>query len=295
MPRKKTTPAPVEETTPEPVETPEVGAEPATVTEPETFPTGEAETFPEQTTPDTDEEPEGEPEVHYPEPIDAETTDPDFEIVDSDEVQEREPTAEELLATARSNTNWYALQKLVADQIYAATKEDKKDVLEAMLKVHALTRAKTFEVVIPTIHGTEEKVAQATLTGGKDGGVEVEDEEDFKTWLEDNRPELVDVIEHPAEPPRPARPAWKETVMQKNALKQVSKILKVVDGKVMDTSTGEFVPGLRYAKPKAPDDFRLSWGGANTPGKHRAMDLLLNKEVAGVTVESLVPMPELEQ
>lgn len=215
--------------------------------------------------------------------------DPDFVIIDheDDEVEARPEISESrrVLAT-------HALQKAVADQIYIAMKARNAEVLKVLLGIWRETGAKSFEIKAPTVHGGEEKIGLVSLTVPADKTV-IDDEDELLDWLEANRPELVRYLHHEATPAVAAMPAWDEATVSPAALGALVKEGKVVGDAVM-SAEGELIPGIRHIPAGDPKEFRVTWGGAGMPLKKKAIDLLTDNEIAGTSLKSIVPLPEVE-
>lgn len=224
--------------------------------------------------------------------------DPDFVIIDHDD--DDEPAAgsqnshnsQNPLTDARAVLTTHTLQKAVADQIYVAMKERNTEVLKVLLGIWRETGAKSFEIKAPTVNGTEEKIGLISLTIPSDKTV-ITDEDELLDWLEANRPDLVRYLHHEATPPVPAMPAWDEAIVSPAALPTLLKEGKVIGEDIM-SADGEIIPGLRTIPAGEPKEFRVTFGGAGAPLKARAIDLLRDNEIAGASLKSIVPLPEID-
>lgn len=219
--------------------------------------------------------------------------DPDFIIIDHDDDHRDIEESAGGLSESRRVLTTHALQKAVADQIYIAMKERNAAVLKVLLNIWRETGAKSFEIKAPTVHGGEEKIGLISLTVPADKTV-IDDEDALLDWLEANRPELVRYTHHEATPPVPAMPAWDEATVSPAALGALVKEGKVVGDAVM-SADGELIPGVRHVPAGDPREFRVTWGGAGMPLKKKAIDLLTDNEIAGTSLKSIVPLPEVEQ
>ena len=208
---------------------------------------------------------------------------------DPDATPEADAAPEAPAPDIRDVLTSHALRKLVADHIYASIKEEKKAVMDRLVADAAASGATTWTIAVTDVDGETHQIAKATLAQSKPS-IRVTDQDDLVAWLEEQRPDLVETIEHPA------TEAWTEkrvAAHTPDALLAKFKPVADEDGtRRLITDDGEFVPGVTYNSAPAPSSYTMTWGGKGSPGKVKAMDLLASDSIAG---RSLADMLELDQ
>lgn len=134
--------------------------------------------------------------------------------------------------------------------VFEANEVERRQLLEDMLDVYkapATRGDKGGSIFLPS----GDKVATVTLSESKPETV-VTDRDAFLEWCRTHRPELVEVVHHPAVE------AWEETIIRPAAAAHVAKDYKVA-GDTYITADGEPVEGVEYRLPKDPKQFSITY------------------------------------
>lgn len=128
-----------------------------------------------------------------------------------------------------------------------ANEEERKTLLDALVADYVETGNKSSTISLPS----GDKVATLTLNESKPETV-ITDRGQFMDWCRNNRPDLIEVVHHPAVE------AWEETAIRSTAAARLADDYKVA-GDMYLTPEGEPVDGVEYRLPKAPSKFTLSY------------------------------------
>lgn len=140
-----------------------------------------------------------------------------------------------------------ALMGAIASAVKDGNDEQRKTMLEQLLEQYTETGNKSFSVF--NLDG--DKVATITLNESKPETV-VTDHDSFLDWCRENRPDLIETIEHP-----PVE-GWTETRVKPAAVAHIVEDYKLA-GDTYLTADGEPVEGVEYRTPPAPSKFTLSY------------------------------------
>lgn len=131
--------------------------------------------------------------------------------------------------------------------VKAANEEERGELLAALVTDYKDTGNKSSSIFLPS----GDKVATVTLNEAKPETV-ISDREQFMEWCRSNRPDLLEVVHHPA------TEAWDETVVKPTAVAHLADDYRVAgDGYI--TADGEPVDGVEYRLPKEPSKFTLAY------------------------------------
>lgn len=166
----------------------------------------------------------------------------------------------------------FVLRKTIADLTAAIVKGERAEKLEQLLELHEDTGAKQVAVKLPS----GEQVA--TLTIAQPSPKHRVDEGRLLAWCRENRPDLVETIEHPA------TEAWTEEKVTADALSKIDAT--VVDGDWI-TADGEQVDGVHTVTPD-PSSFTVKYA---TGGQDRIIDAWRSGELAAINPGD--PLPQI--
>ena len=170
----------------------------------------------------------------------------------------------------------FALKKAIADVIAAEVGDDRSDVFKALKALYDETRAKSITINLPG----GEKVATITLPEPKPRYVV--DDPVFLDWLKDNRPDLVETIEHPAQG------AWTEERIDPKALAALDAKI-TPDGELV-TEDGVEVDGVTVDYPE-PKTFTVTYTreGKEDVGRARLIEAWKAGRLEGIDAGHNLP------
>lgn len=140
-----------------------------------------------------------------------------------------------------------ALMGAMATLVKDTNDGQRKKVLEQLLEQYRDTGNKSFSVF--NLDG--DKVASITLNESKPDTV-VSDQGAFLDWCRENRPDLIETVEHP-----PVE-GWRETRLKGAAVAHIVEDYKLA-GDTYITGEGEPVDGVEYKTAPEPSKFTLSY------------------------------------
>lgn len=216
----------------------------------------------------------------------SEPEDPNFVQVDPDTEKPLDPQE------VRAFLRLYVLQRVVNDAIgdFIGTRKESADVvLEAAAKQLGSSQ---FTVSVPTIEDIEEDIAKVSVKKSKPKTT-VASEDEFTAWLTKNYPDLVEV-EHVPEKTVVVE-AHDETRVKTNALAVVTKDATFTkDGQVV-SANGEPIPGLRHVPGGEYDGHSVTWLGTGSPGKKKALRLLVTDSIKAISAGDVIAAAALEK
>lgn len=166
----------------------------------------------------------------------------------------------------------FTLKKTIADLVSSEVKDNRAEIMDALLELHEATGAKSIAVKLPS----GEQVA--TLTISQPSPREVVDEGRLLAWARDNRPDLIETIEHPAQD------AWTEERINMEAWRRIDA--QVVDGQLI-TAEGEQVDGVKVVTD-SPRSFSVKYSKG---GQGRVIDAWRSGELS--TIEPGGTLPQI--
>lgn len=167
----------------------------------------------------------------------------------------------------------FVLMKTLADLVAAEVGDARGELMDELLAQFDDLGVKSFSVKIPGA----EKVATFTIAEPKpttkvDGAALLD-------WCIANRPELTQVVEHPA------KEAWEEVVLADEALKLLEAELALA-GEDFWTPDGEQVPGLKYVPAGRPKSFTVRY---EKGGQERVIQAWRDGDLAGIEPGANLP------
>lgn len=202
------------------------------------------------------------------------------------EPQPEQPEDEEIPVDVLLRT--FYVRQTIATRLAEIVKAERPAVLEALLKEWKRTKSKSWEVTVEDLDGDEHKVGTTTLPKTDPVNV-VTDNDAAVAWLKAN--DAADLVE------RTVIPAREEQVTEAPSAKAIAalvraKRIKIVKGQMIDTKTGETVPGFRQDPAPDPDKFTAGFGGTGTPGRELILELLEDGDLMGGAIEDLLRTPK---
>lgn len=160
----------------------------------------------------------------------------------------------------------FLLMKTLADMVGGEVAEARGELMDELLQQFDDLGVKSFTVKVPGA----EKVATFTIAEPKPA-TKV-DNAALLDWCRDNRPELTQVIEHPA------REAWEETALTDDALKVLAES-SVLVGEEYFTADGQPIEGLKYVAAGRPKSFSVKY---EKGGQERVIQAWRDGDLAGI-------------
>jgi hypothetical protein len=169
----------------------------------------------------------------------------------------------------------FLLLKTLSDLVKTEADGGRKELLPALLEQYRETGTKSFTIHIPGA----EKVATFTLAEPKPG--HKVDEKALLEWCEWHRPDLVEVVEHPAVE------AWTERKLRADVEKIIPKEYKLAGGTYV-TDAMEPVDGVEYVPAAEPTSFTVTYVGGKD-GQARVLDAYRGGELASINPGQSLP------
>lgn len=164
----------------------------------------------------------------------------------------------------------------------------RKNLLDELLTQYRETGNKSYSVSL----ASGDKAATLTLNESKPE-TRITDQAAFHTWCVENRPDLLETIEHDAVPAwsqvieHPATEAWTEVRVLPAAAAHVTKDYKLA-GDVYVTGEGEPVNGVEYVPAPEPSKFTLTYAA-----KDRGLSVVQAWRDGLVPIELDVNLPQV--
>lgn len=168
----------------------------------------------------------------------------------------------------------FLLMKTLADMVKVETDEARAELMTVLLAQYDETGTKAFSVQIPGA----EKVATFTISEPKPA-VKVQDAA-LLAWCRENRPELVEKVEHPAVE------AWTEERLTTAAVDTVAADC-MLTGTSFVTGDGELVDGIEYVPAGRPKSYTVRY---EKGGQDRVIAAWRNGELAGIEPGKNLPI-----
>lgn len=149
--------------------------------------------------------------------------------------------------TLKDETLRTALMGAMATVVKDVNEAQRAKILAELVTIYKDTGNKSWEIALPS----GDKVAQITLNSTTAEAVATNPAA-FLAWCKENRPDLVETVEHP-----PVE-GWTETRLSPAAVARVSKEYKLA-GTDYITEDGEPVDGIEYKPAPDPVKFTLSY------------------------------------
>lgn len=137
--------------------------------------------------------------------------------------------------------------KTLADVLDDAVKDARTTVTRALLDQYNEDDVKQTVVKIDG-----HKVATATVAEPK-AETKVTDSEALLAWARENRPDLIETVEHPAQE------AWTETRVKAPELTRLVEDSEDTGTGDLATGDGEIIPGVRHIAHPAPSRFSVNY------------------------------------
>ena len=164
----------------------------------------------------------------------------------------------------------FVLRKTIADMVASEVKSERGTRMEQLLDLHEDTGAKQVAVKLPS----GEQVATLTIT--QPSPKQVVDESRLLAWCKENRPDLVETVDHPA------TEAWTEERVNAEAFRRIEA--DVVDGDWI-TADGEHIDGIRTVTD-APSSFSVKYSKG---GQDRIIDAWRSGELSSIEPGGTLP------
>lgn len=169
---------------------------------------------------------------------------------------EPSPTSEPV--SLREKLQRFVAVKTLADVLNDAVKDARSTITKELVREYADN-----DVAKTVVRVNGAKVATATVNEPS-AETKVTDEEALLEWARQNRPDLVEVIEHPA------TEAWTETRVKAPELTRLVQDSEDTGSGDLTTQDGEIIPGLRYVAHPTPTSFGVHY----TRPTHKSADPL---------------------
>lgn len=170
------------------------------------------------------------------------------------------------MSTLKERNLEFLLMKTLADVVKGETDSKRTELMEKLLAQFEETGTKSFSIHIPGA----EKVATFTIAEPKPG--HKVDNDALLNWCRENRPELVETVEHPA------TEAWTEAKLRDDVEKVITTEYKLA-GDVYVTDEGEPVDGVEYVPAGTPKSFSVRY---EKGGQDRVIEAWRSGELSSI-------------
>lgn len=178
-----------------------------------------------------------------------------------------------MTTTLKDRNLRFLLMKTMSDMVKGETDAERKELMEALLAQFEETGTKSFSIGIPGA----EKVATFTISEPKPG--HKVDPAALLAWCQENRPDLVETIEHPAVE------AFTEHKLRDDIEKVITKEYKLAKDTYI-TDDGEPVAGVEYIPAGTPKSFTVTYV---KEGQQRVIDAWRGGELGNITPGTNLP------
>ena len=177
------------------------------------------------------------------------------------------------MTTLKERNLKFLLMKTLADLVKGETDAERKELMDVLLAQFEETGTKSFSIGIPGA----EKVATFTISEPKPG--HKVDPKALLEWCQENRPDLVETIEHP-----PVE-AWTEHKLRDDVEKVITKEYSLAGGIYVNDDM-EPVDGVEYVPAGTPKSFTVTYV---KDGQKRVIEAWRNGELAGIEPGANLP------
>jgi hypothetical protein len=181
------------------------------------------------------------------------------------------------MTTLKEQNLRFLLMKTLTDMVKTETDAGRSELMEVLLEQFEETGTKSFSVGIPGA----EKVATFTIAEPKPG--HKVNEAELLEWCQENRPDLVETIEHP----EMVLEAWTEHKLVDGTEKAITTDYKLAKDTYI-TEDGEPIPGVEYIPAGTPKSFTVRY---EKGGQERVIEAWRSGELG--TIEPGKTLPQI--
>lgn len=171
------------------------------------------------------------------------------------------------MTTLKERNLTFLLMKTLTDVVKTETDKGRADLMEVLLEQYGETGNKSYSVHIPGA----EKVATFTIAEPKP--THKVDPAALLAWCQENRPDLVETIEHPAVE------AHTEHRLRDDVEKVITKEYDLAQNTYYVNADGEPVDGVEYVPAGTPKSFTVRF---EKQGQERVIEAWRAGELAGI-------------